>query len=680
MNKKLSSFPLLLPTLSMISGILLCQILDSRIIIAAMLIISIVFYFIHKRYISILFCAAGFGSLCFNIYTLSQYQIPLNTPINIIANIIETKETTSGQSVTVDIINYRFNNKAYNIEKTPVKVQLNIPSLNPHLSIGYKIKAPLTIERPENIKYLPDQFTYAESLRNKGIEYTAFLLPDSISSLSPSGDLPMRLLRLRDDFSNFILKTKLNPDTKSFLNTLITGDTGKLSPDVRDAFADSGLAHILALSGLHVAILSLFIFYLLYPLRITPLSNFTPIATIIILWFYALFTGMSPSVTRAVIMATIFLIAFMLQKSHNPVNSLCFAAVIILTFNPVAIYELSFQLSFLAVIGILVFYKKINRINPKRKVIYYIVGVFAISLSAMSFAGIVSAYYFHSFPIFFILSNALVSPIIPVFLFLGFIYLVIFSLHLPSGSIGNILDLLYKFIDGVTTFFTLSIESNIRNIYIEIPVLIVLIMFIASIAYLLYFKRTFSFVACGITFLSLVIILCTSEDIEAEGIYIVPYSSRTDIIYSSGKQLYVITTSPQSEHSKVKDDILISFKDYINRRGIQEISIGSDKQNNELISYQSSIFNLPKGKIAICSSDSQYESFTDSLRFDYLIICRGFKGDVKDLVDKCNIDTLILSADLHPKRLSRYLQNCKELQQPVISLRDNKTPSFNKFL
>ena len=205
----------------------------------------------------------------------------------------------------------------------------------------------------------------------------------------------------------------MSDPTIAFYIATITGDDSFLTDDSREEYSRSGLAHILALSGLHVAIIATVIAALLFPLHLMRQRKLRYIITIVILWIYAIVTGLSPSVTRAVVMTSMFLIALMIERRNSSLNALCFAALVILLFSPMSLYSIGFQLSFCAVASILIFANRMNPISPRHKIAYHFTSLITVSISAMIGTGLISAYYFHTFPVYFLLSNIIVLLILP---------------------------------------------------------------------------------------------------------------------------------------------------------------------------------------------------------------------------------------------------------------------------
>jgi len=198
------------------------------------------------------------------------------------------------------------------------------------------------------------------------------------------------------------------------------GDKSELDRDLKETYSKVGAAHILALSGLHLSIIYAIISLFIGWRRIRILSQSFIIVAI---WAYALLTGMSPSVTRAALMISIYGLLSLGYRERMSVNTLAFTAIVMLLVNPMSLYNIGFQLSFMAVLAILLFNPLFNRLIPQRVLLRYrsvrlLWGMTTVSVSAQLGTAPLVAYYFGRFSTWFLLSNYLVIPLATVILYL----------------------------------------------------------------------------------------------------------------------------------------------------------------------------------------------------------------------------------------------------------------------
>jgi competence protein ComEC len=271
----------------------------------------------------------------------------------------------------------------------------------------------------------PWDFDFAEWMQNKEIHFSAVgLFIAEIPNTKPGvRDFAIRFR----SYLLAILQKHLEGNELSLAQALILGVKSDLPDEMRSAYATAGAMHVLAVSGLHVGIIYLILFYLLTPLRNDARKRwlFTVICLTSI-WIYALITGLSPSVSRAAIMFSLFSIGQSIIRKSDPYNIVFLAAFILLTINPLQIFSLSFQLSFAAVLGIIICYKPIcNLWMPAKKWKAYFYGILVASVAATLFTLPLGLFYFRQFPVYFLLTNIVVVPAAFILLSTGILFLIL---------------------------------------------------------------------------------------------------------------------------------------------------------------------------------------------------------------------------------------------------------------
>lgn len=332
-----------------------------------------------------------------------------------------------------------------------------IDSINDHKVRPFKARVHLLIncEEPisgERLKFktrliplaakpnIPDAIDLSADLRRQGVTASAVVPSDSIVYLSPTYSLRYYCARANDAALRRLMRTGLDDTTIDILAAMLLGRSRLLTTDTRDAYSASGLSHLLALSGMHVAVIAMIVSLALWPFYFGRHVRTRLILTIVALFAYAAFTGFIPSVTRAVIMGAVYMTGRIIQRKSPPLNSLCLAAIIILLIKPADLYSAGFQMSFAAVLGIIVFFPLINRLNRRKHPWFYAVASYpALSVSAMILTGVVSAYHFHTFPIYFLPANLMVIPLVPLAVASGVVS-ILFEIPFLSGVLVSAID------------------------------------------------------------------------------------------------------------------------------------------------------------------------------------------------------------------------------------------------
>lgn len=226
-------------------------------------------------------------------------------------------------------------------------------------------------------------------------------------------------------------------DTASICISLIYGDKYGINKELYDDIKLSGLAHMLAVSGSHITILAAAIAFVLN--KLTSKKKLTSAILIVLLFLYSLFCGFSPSVTRAFLMSTIFLLSSAFGKKFDPLSTMSLTAILILVFQPVALFEIGFQLSFASVAGILLFYRSFNR--AFRKTGKVLSPIISTTLSANIATYPIMAQNFGVFPVFSLIANIIILPLF-TFLFVLLLIFAVFIMLIPLPAVLIIFDYL----------------------------------------------------------------------------------------------------------------------------------------------------------------------------------------------------------------------------------------------
>lgn len=258
----------------------------------------------------------------------------------------------------------------------------------------------------------PDQFDYRKYLAARDIHHQVFAdsnwmhLEHRPGLLSYAAQLRTRALE--------ILKKHLpTPNEYAVGAALTMGYKSALTEEVENAYANTGAMHVLAVSGLHVGLVQLILMWLLgrIPLR-QPWWKIIKTGLIIAgIWAFALLTGAAPSVLRASTMFSFLAVGLALQRTTNVYNTLSASALVLLASNPNLLLHVGFQLSYLAVLGIVYFQPRIYSLwHIENRIGDYLWQLSAVSLAAQLGTLPISLYYFHQFPLYFVLSGLIVVP------------------------------------------------------------------------------------------------------------------------------------------------------------------------------------------------------------------------------------------------------------------------------
>ena len=262
----------------------------------------------------------------------------------------------------------------------------------------------------------------------------------------------VRMLRLRHTLLAEYMERAFGGDVLGVLSALTLGDKRVLGEEVRAVYADAGVSHVLALSGLHVGIIYAMLAFLLRGLlRSRSLRWLREVLTVAVLWLFAMMVGMSASVVRAVSMYTLYILARWVSKESSPLSVLSLAAFAMLLVQPLCLFDVGFQLSFMAMVPILCVEPRLEALFRRSSlppVPAYLVGVACMSLAAQLGTFPLVLYHFGTFPTYFLLTNLVVIPYLYVVLLLIAVW---WLLALAGGpwavSLGRVVQLLVEWLN-----------------------------------------------------------------------------------------------------------------------------------------------------------------------------------------------------------------------------------------
>ncbi len=311
-------------------------------------------------------------------------------------------------------------------------------SLSSKLSYGDIIAftgTPSEIAAPQN----PSQFNFKQYLSFHQVYHQVYLAPDKWFPLhAKAGSDVMRLaLDARKKLLKIYSSNNISGQELAVLSSLTLGYTDDIDEETQQAFAASGAMHVLSVSGLHVGIivyaLSLILFFLDKGRKNRIIKS---LLLIIFIWLYALITGLSPAVLRSAAMFTVIILGRAFLKQTNIFNAIAISAVILLAINPYLIMEVGFQLSYLALIGIVSIHPWLYRqVYAKNYLLDKIWALTSVSISAQLATFPLGLLYFQQFPNSFLLSNLIVIPVSTLIIYGGLLMLLISPLSSAGASL-----------------------------------------------------------------------------------------------------------------------------------------------------------------------------------------------------------------------------------------------------
>ncbi|MFD1630656.1 ComEC/Rec2 family competence protein [Pseudopedobacter beijingensis] len=483
--------------------------------------------------------------------------------------------------------------------------------------------------------YNPAEFNYKKHLSFKRIYHQSFINTDEIISLNTNKGNPIIAfsLNFREKLVHQFKKHLENKNSQSVASTLILGDRSELDEEILTAYQKTGTLHILSVSGMHVAIVVLLLNFLFKPLEKNKLGRAVRlISMLILIWFYSLLTGLDPSILRAAVMLSFVLIARFIAVKTNTYNIIAATALFILMIDPFNIRNIGFQLSFLAVLGLIYYYPKLyHLLYFKNRFLDLVWQCAAVSIAAQITTTPLSLLYFHQFPVYFVVSNLFMALPSSVIMYLGFLFLFTGALPQLQTGIGWLLN---HFIDW----------SNKGLIFIEkMPFSVIEKIWVTSYEALLLYLLLLSLIPkwkskiIGMylfTFLSILLTLSFSYRqiafVKQQHTIFFSLRKNTAIAHIKGKSALLITDLDSTELT-----FKFSVKPYLDSCNIQKVikinphtyenenTYILDKQKLKIINHKSNHFHTDSSNWILLSGNKVYDlnkalkkSYTDLIIID----------------------------------------------------------------
>jgi competence protein ComEC len=502
----------------------------------------------------------------------------------------------------------------------------------------------------------PGAFNYERYCSFQDIHYQAFLSDNDFTILptEQTSWFANVLINIRTSVLEILKKNIKSQDELSIAEALLIGYRDELYRELVRAYSNTGVVHIIAISGLHLGMIYGLLLFLFKPFNRYKFSKIVkPIIIIFILWMFSFIAGTAPSILRSAIMFTCIVIADSLGKRSNIYNGLAISAIIILIINPFSLWDVGFQLSYSAVLSIVFFSPYVKKwFYFKNKLLKGFWELNVITLSAQVLTLPIMLYHFHQFPNLFLFANIFAVPFSGLILYAELL-LLIFSLWLNAASfIGKGIEwsiaVLNKFILNIDALPFAVWES------IQISILQAIILFVSIIgfSYWLIEKKSKAmligllFLMCFIGFRSIDLINRNHQ--QKIIVYNVPKHTAIDLV--DGRKLFFIGDSILKE-----DGFLRNF--HIKPSRILHRTTESDAVSN--ITYFNNFILTRNKSIAVVDSPVFYAG--EKIKVDAVIITKNPRVYIDKLYQAFDCKQYIFDASNSMWKINKWKQACDSL-------------------
>lgn len=544
-------------------------------------------------------------------------------------------------------------------------------SLSENLNYGDKLLLYGRITQPVN-NGNPEEFDYASYLLRKGVSGTAFV---GSGDWKQTGHLPLNNIRwnaetYRQRVLDYYKNLGFKGDELAVLSALTLGYKEELSDEIKDSYSTSGISHLLALSGLHIGLIVLFLNFLFgWMDRLKTLAVVKQVGIIIFLWGYAYFAGLSPSVIRSVTMFSLIIFSGLCNMNRITLNTLAVAAFLMLLWNPFYLFDVSFQLSFVAVTSIVILQPfLVKPIKVKSRLGKYLRGLLTVTVAAQIGTCPIVMYYFSSFPVYFLFANILAIPLVFIIMCASMLMLLLSVVPFLQMYVVKVVAFLLELLNEGTSFIEHLPYSSINHIWFT-P-LDVWTFYLILILLALYFvgKYRKAILCAGVSLLLLCIYHTYHQLLNRDNSSIVFYNNRSypAIHFVESRDVSFLVTT---ENKEIMEPLQRSYQRYWDSKQlktpkliIEDCSVSDFWKLDNIIYF--------RGKTVCVLADNRWRNkmVDKPLIIDYLYVCKGYKGRLAEIATLFKTKKVLLDSSLNTYRLAELKEECTLLGWDFISI------------
>jgi competence protein ComEC len=516
----------------------------------------------------------------------------------------------------------------------------------------------------------PGQFNYKRFLERKKIYHQIYVKTTHWIALDKQKQNPIYrfALQCREYLLDILLENDIKGREYAVASAILLGYSDKIDAKLLQQYSGAGAMHILCVSGLHVGIVYVIFSLLLFFLGRTDKSRFVKsILLILLIWSYAVLTGLSPSVMRASAMFSLVAIGQNLRRDTNIFNTLSTSAFILFLVDPMILFDLGFQLSYSAVLGIVLLQSPMHKLfYVKNKILDKLWAITTVSIAAQIGTLPISLYYFHQFPNYFILTNILVIPASGAIIYSGIAVMLFSFIPLLSSSIAFLLTWMIKAMNYSIGGIESLPGSVTKDIFLSTYELIFLYIIIISLIAWVYSKQKkyiFIFLASVLLMTSLISIRKIQQSDNQRFIcYSVNKATAMEFSYGN-KSIFICDTTLLNDYEKQRF-FVDGYRNINGIKNIEEYALSDTSISNPFFCKQQQFIRFQPYTIACINQENYYYSYENPVEVDLVLISGKMKVNLSRITDNYTFKLLLFDNSVPFYRIKEWKKACQEQGLP----------------
>lgn len=518
----------------------------------------------------------------------------------------------------------------------------------------------------------PGAFDYRRFCAFDGIYYQVFITSKDYKSLQQRNTqwLQSKLYTIRLFVIETIQKYISNKREQGVAEALIIGYRNDLDKELVQTYSNTGVVHIIAISGLHLGMIYLLMLRILSTFKTKRWYNYLkPVLILFVLWTFTLIAGGAPSILRAAVMFSFIVVGQSLNRKTNIYNTLAASAFCLLVYNPFFLWAVGFQLSYAAVASIVTFYPPINKlVSFTNKGLQKVWSLVSVTVSAQILTLPFVLYHFHQFPNYVLLTNLIVVPIL-AFVLYGEILLILFSVvPFVANIIGKILNTVIWFINSFivnTSKLPFSITDSI-----QISVVQALLLFVVIISFAIWLMRIKpAALLTGLTAMAVFLLLRAADFIQ--------HAQQSKLIVYNVPQYEAIDIAQGTQRAFIGDSMLLQngFLQNFHLRPGRILNRTNSSFGKAAFSCANNCITSTAKKVVVVNSPISNYNGTSRISADVIILSKNPKIYISDLLTVFNCSEIVFDSSNPLWKIEKWKKDCEHLH-----LRFHSVPEQGAFI
>lgn len=617
-----------------------------------------------------------------NFHKTQHFRHALTEENTIIGTVVNVRSSGRFLSTSLEVEQIKLKNDS--IVRSCGNIMLSIdqaelkeaPVYGDRLIVSANIKA---LEGPKN----PAAFDYRLFLRMKGIYHQAFVKGKQWTKIETDTRNPLIVWtgKLRAELLQTLRLYLPTENEYAVGAAMLLGFRDDMNEEIKNAYAGTGATHVMAVSGLHIGLVFLGMGLLLRLLlwRNKFMRFFKPAIMLSGIWLFALLSGASPSAMRAAFMFSLIIISQSLNREGSIYNTLASSAFCLLVYNPFLLMEVGFQLSYLAVTGIVYFQPKIYKLwFIENKIGKYLWQMASVGLAAQLITFPLSIFYFHQFPVYFWLSGLIVVPAATFIIGLGaLLFLSHYYIPFLSAFIGKTLWWVISLMNGMIFLIRNLPAGLIDGIWISAAVFVLLYLVISASVIAINGKRM-RWAVYALGFFVLAVGISSFTDIQQQQqssvvFYHSPKNTLIDFVHGQS----VVTFKNESLSQKKKQRAAGNYQAAVGINKSEELLLDTDTKFQEgPLKYHKPFVQFYQHRFAFIDQ-LYFKKPAAPIEVEVLFLYDNPKHSLATLMEYFDFETLVIGNSNTRKKTEQWVRDCKSSGKNVHNISDSGAYVFN---